>query len=40
VRNAPARLTGRRKDPWRGFFDARQAITSAMLERLGVRPRR
>jgi len=40
VRNAPARLAGKRKDPWRGFLDAPQSITDAMLERLGVRRRR
>jgi bifunctional non-homologous end joining protein LigD len=36
VRTALARIARRRKDPWSGFFEVRQAITPAMLEQLRV----
>ena len=36
VNSAPKRLKRLRKDPWEGFFDARQAITAGMLEKVGA----
>jgi bifunctional non-homologous end joining protein LigD len=36
VRTALARIGRRRKDPWAGFFEVRQAITPAMLRQMGV----
>jgi bifunctional non-homologous end joining protein LigD len=34
VRNLPARLSHRRRDPWREYESARRSITAAMEERL------
>jgi bifunctional non-homologous end joining protein LigD len=36
VRNVPALLRKRRKDPWAGFFTLKQSITADMLRRLGA----
>ena len=34
TRTVPERLETMKKDPWRGFFDAGQAITKAMLAKV------
>jgi len=36
VRNVPARLAHLKVDPWAGFFDVRQSVTTAMLKRMDV----
>ncbi|HEY1461691.1 MAG TPA: non-homologous end-joining DNA ligase, partial [Casimicrobiaceae bacterium] len=35
VKNALARLTRMKKDPWADFFDVRQSITQAAIKKLG-----
>ena len=36
VKNVPQRLQSLKKDPWSGFFDIRQAITKAMMKKVGM----
>lgn len=34
VHNVPERIAKQRKDPWKGYWDARQALTKAMIEKM------
>ncbi|HEY0338932.1 MAG TPA: DNA ligase D, partial [Burkholderiales bacterium] len=36
VKNVPQRLKTLKKDPWSGFFDVRQAVTKAMMKKVGA----
>ena len=38
VRNVPARLKRMKKDPWVGFFEDAQAVTAAMMKKVGYKP--
>jgi len=40
IRNVPARLRGRRKDPWAGFFTVEQSITPQMMRSVGMKRQR
>jgi bifunctional non-homologous end joining protein LigD len=37
AKNIPDRLNAMKKDPWSGFFDVRQAVTKAMMKKVGLR---
>ena len=32
LRNVPARVAKQRKDPWKGYWDARQVLTKGILK--------